>query len=180
MKVVIPTGNHGLPNVESRGPSSLLDRLRHGGGCDCGGWDMACPLILLGNPSIQFAEDRSLMEEYQPLELFVQGAKENSPTFSMTMVEEGQYAVDFHAQLSTLQAFSICVAILHGTSASSSAGHEKNQQLSQCSSLKMLLGEEVDFFIKSVTTDKKTVCKTQKGIPRSYVLNPPFSPIARV
>ncbi|KAJ1406014.1 hypothetical protein SESBI_25466 [Sesbania bispinosa] len=180
VKVVIPSGNHGLPNAESRGPSSLLDRLRHGGGCDCGGWDMACPLILLGNPSIQFAEDHSLMEEYQPLELFVQGTKESSPTFSMTIIEEGQYAVDFHAQLSALQAFSICVAILHGTSAFSGAGHEKNQQLSQCSSLKMLMEEEVDYFFKSVTTEKKAVYKTPKRIPRSYVLNPPFSPIARV
>jgi len=72
LKVVIPTGYHGLPNAECKGPSSLLDRLRHGGGCDCGGWDMACPLVLLGNPGIQFAEDHSLIEEYQPLELFVQ------------------------------------------------------------------------------------------------------------
>lgn len=68
-----------------------------------------------------------------------QGAKESSPTFSMTMVEEGQYAVDFHAQLSTLQAFSICVAILHGISAFSGAGDETSQPLSQCNSLKMLI-----------------------------------------
>lgn len=180
LKVVIPTGYHGLPNVECKGPSSLLDRLRHGGGCDCGGWDMACPLVLLGNPSIQFAEDHSLIEEYQPLELFVQGAKESSPTFSMKMVEAGHYAVDFHAKLSTLQAFSICVAILHGTSVSSSPGHEKNQQLSHCSSLKMLLEEDVESFFKTITAEKKAVCKTPKGIPRSYVPNPPFSPIARV
>lgn len=72
VKVVVPTGNHGLPNTASQGPSSLLDRWRHGGGCDCGGWDMACPLILLGNPSIQFAEDHPPMENYLPLELFVQ------------------------------------------------------------------------------------------------------------
>jgi len=71
VKVVLPTGNHGLPSAESQGPSSLLDRWKHGGGCDCGGWDMACPLILLGNPSVQFA-NRSLMEEYQTLELFTQ------------------------------------------------------------------------------------------------------------
>lgn len=72
VKVVIPTGSHGLPIAESQGPSRLVDRWRHGGGCDCGGWDMACPLILLGNPGIQFAEDHSLMENYQPLELFIQ------------------------------------------------------------------------------------------------------------
>ncbi|KAL2342756.1 hypothetical protein Fmac_004041 [Flemingia macrophylla] len=180
VKVVIPSGNHGLPNAQNQGPSSLLDRLRHGGGCDCGGWDMACPLILLANPCIQFAEDCPLLEEYQPFELFVQGAKGSSPTFSMKRIEEGHYAVDFHAQLSALQAFSICVSILHGTSSFSGGGHEKNQQLSQCSSLKMLIEEDVDFFFKSVTTKKKTGCKNQKGIPRSYVLNPPFSPIARV
>ncbi|XP_057421949.1 uncharacterized protein LOC130715837 [Lotus japonicus] len=180
VKVVIPTGSHGLPNVEGRGPSSLLDRLRHGGGCDCGGWDMACPLILLGNPSIRFAEDQPLMKEYQPLELFVQGAKESSPTFRMTIVEEGHYAVDFHAQLSTLQAFSICIAILHGTSAFNSAGHKENQKLSQCSSLKMLIEEEGELLFKSVTAEKKSECNTPKRIPRSYMLNPPFSPIARV
>lgn len=110
-----------------------------------------------------------------------QGAKESNPTFSMTLVEEGHYAVDFHAQLSTLQAFSICVAILHGTSTSSGAGHEKNQQLTQCSSLKMLIEEEVELLIKSVTTEeRKTVSKTRKRFPQSYMLNPPFSPIARV
>ncbi|ESW32056.1 hypothetical protein PHAVU_002G289500 [Phaseolus vulgaris] len=181
LKVVIPNGNHGLPNAENRGPSSLLHRLRYGGGCDCGGWDMACPLILLGNPSIQFAEDFPLLEEHQPLELFVQGAKGSSPTFSMRRIEEGHYAVDFHAQLSALQAFSISVAILHGTSASSSGEHEKNQQSSQCSSLKMLLEDDAHFFFKSVTTtEKKSGCKNPKVVPRSYVLNPPFSPIARV
>lgn len=96
------------------------------------------------------------------------------------MIEEGHYAVDFHAKLSTLQAFSICVAILHGTSSSRGARHEKNQKLSQCSSLKMLLEEDVECFFKSIASEKKTVFKTPKGIPRSYVTNPPFSPIARV
>lgn len=72
VKVVIPTGNHGLPSAENRGPSSLLDRWRLGGGCDCGGWDMACPLTVFGNPSIQCAEDKPLLDNQQPLELFVQ------------------------------------------------------------------------------------------------------------
>ncbi|XP_061337279.1 uncharacterized protein LOC133284295 [Gastrolobium bilobum] len=181
VKVVLPTGKHGLPNGESKGPSSLLDRWKHGGGCDCGGWDMACPLILLGNPNIQLAEDHPLLEEYQPLELFVEGAKESTPTLGLKIVEEGEYAVDFHAQLSPLQAFSICVAILHGTFPFNGVGQEKNQELSQCNSLKMLIEEEVELLIKSVTAEgKKTMSKIQKGIPRTYVLNPPFSPIARV
>lgn len=97
------------------------------------------------------------------------------------MVEEGQYEVDFHAQLSILQAFSISVAILHGTSTFGAAGLEKNKQISRRNSLKMLLEEEVEILMNSVTKEeKKNVAKIQKGIPRPYVLNPPFSPIARV
>ncbi|KAJ7952306.1 DUF3527 domain-containing protein [Quillaja saponaria] len=182
LKVVIPTGNHGLPNAENLGPSSLLDRWRLGGGCECGGWDMACPLILLDNPGIQLAEDQPLMGTHLPLELFFQGAKESMPALVMTVVEEGKYAVDFHAQLSTLQAFSICVAILHGMEAVTDAGKEKNSQSSQCNSLKLLIEEEVNFLIEAVTSEEKTnkAPKMLKGTPPSYVLNPPFSPIARV
>jgi hypothetical protein len=77
VKVVLPIGNHGLPSGESAGPSSLLDRWKHGGGCDCGGWDMACPLILLGNPGVQFHGDSPLAENYQRLELFSQPQVKN-------------------------------------------------------------------------------------------------------
>uniref|UniRef100_A0A2N9J010 Uncharacterized protein n=1 Tax=Fagus sylvatica TaxID=28930 RepID=A0A2N9J010_FAGSY len=154
VKVLIPTGNHGLPSAESQGPSSLLDRWRLGGGCDCGGWDMACPLTVLGNTRIQCAEDQPLLENQKHLELFVQGAKETTPALTMTVVQEGEYAVDFHAQLSTLQAFSICVAILHGTEASVDAEKERSKQLSQSNSLKVL-NEEVQLFIDAVTREEK-------------------------
>jgi LytS/YehU family sensor histidine kinase len=98
----------------------------------------------------------------------------------MTVVQEGEYAVDFHAQLSTLQAFSICVAILHGTEASVDAEKERSKQLSQSNSLKVL-NEEVQLFIDAVTREeKRKVTKMVKEIPPSYVLNPPFSPISRV
>lgn len=99
----------------------------------------------------------------------------------MTMVEDGRYAVDFHAQLSTLQAFSMCVSILHGTETSAAAtGLEENTQLSQCSSLKVLK-EEVKFLIEAVTEgEKKKVAKRVKKIQPCYTLDPPFSPIARV
>ncbi|KAJ7944921.1 DUF3527 domain-containing protein [Quillaja saponaria] len=181
LKVVIPTGNHGLPNAESLGPSSLLGRWRLGGGCDCGGWDMACPLILLGNSSIQLAEEQPPMRTHHPLELFIQGAKESTPALVITVMEEGNYAVDFHAQLSTLQAFSICVAILHGTEAFTDAGKEKNPELPHCNSSKLLIEEEVNFLIEAVTSEEKNkVTKMLKRTPSSYVPNPTFSPIARV
>ncbi|KAB2634175.1 hypothetical protein D8674_040825 [Pyrus ussuriensis x Pyrus communis] len=120
--VVAPAGNHGMPSAESSGPSSLLDWWRLGGGCDCGVWDMSCPLTVLSNPHTQSADNQLLAENQKPMELFVQGSKEKAPALTMTMVEEGRYAVDFHAQLYTLQAFSTCVAILHGTETSAAVG----------------------------------------------------------
>lgn len=102
------------------------------------------------------------------------------PALTMKYVEEGQYAVDFHAQLSTLQAFSICVAVLHDTEASAAFAPERTLQLSQCNSLKALIEEEVKFLIDAVTEEEKKVAKKVKEISPSYLLNPPFSPIARV
>lgn len=96
----------------------------------------------------------------------------------MTAIEGG-YAIDFHAKLSTLQAFSICVAILHGTETSAAAGEAQSKRLSQCNSLKELIEEEVKSLIESVTEEKK-VGKKVETLPPSCVINPPFSPIARV
>ncbi|MBA0552851.1 hypothetical protein Golob_023627 [Gossypium lobatum] len=181
VKVVIPTGNHGYPSTETSGPSSLLDRWRNGGGCDCGGWDMACPLVVFGNPSINCSEDQLLVDSEQPFELFLQGAKENTPALTMTAIEGG-YAVDFHAKLSALQAFSICVAILHGSETPKATGEPQTNHLPECNSLKSFLEDEVKFLIEAVTEEekKKKAGKRAIPIPPSYVINPPFSPIARV
>ncbi|KAK8285394.1 hypothetical protein V6Z12_D08G221300 [Gossypium hirsutum] len=186
VKVVIPTGNHGFPCAGTRGPSSLLDRWRFGGGCDCGGWDMACPLVVFGNTGLNCFEDRPLVDNEQPFQLFHQGAKESTPALTM-MAIEGGYAIDFHAKLSALQAFSICVAVLHCTETSAAAtGEIESKHSSQYNSLKMLIEEEVKSLIKAVTEEetknkkKKKVSKKVEAIPPSYVINPPFSPIARV
>lgn len=110
----------------------------------------------------------------------MQGRKENTPALTMMFLEEGLYAVDFHAQLSTLQAFSICVGILHGSEASIAAAQEKSVQLPHCNSLKALIEDEVKFLIKAVTEEEEKFTKRAKDIPQSYMINPPFSPIARV
>ena len=103
------------------------------------------------------------------------------PALTISRIEEGQYAVDFHAQLSTLQAFSICVAMLHSSEAFSAAGDGKNRHLLQCNSLKMLIEEEVKFLIEAVTEEeKRKVPKLVKGTLPPFVFNPPFSPMARV
>ncbi|OVA16363.1 Protein of unknown function DUF3527 [Macleaya cordata] len=188
VKVVIPSGTHGLPTTKEGGgggPSPLLDRWRSSGGCDCGGWDMACPLLVLDSPGVQnMAGGHLLMDNKQPLELFVQGAKEMIPALTIKPIDDGQYSVDFHAQLSKLQAFSICVAFLHSSEVSTTAvvGHEKDEkQRLQCNSLKVLLEEEVRFLIEAVAEgEKRKMTKRIEEHPPSFVLNPPFSPIARV
>ncbi|PKI50961.1 hypothetical protein CRG98_028691 [Punica granatum] len=184
--VVIQSGSHGRPESDSSGPgpgpgpSSLLERWRSGGGCDCGGWDMGCPLTVLGCLSGRPLEDQKIMERMnqRPLELYVQGSKDVTPALSITFMEEGHYSVDFHAQLSSLQAFSICVAMFHGAEVSASSG-QNSRELSQCNSLKTLIEEEVKNLIEAVAEDKGILKKVQ-DVPTSYLLNPPFSPIARV
>lgn len=47
--VVLPSGIHSLPH--KGGPSSLIQRWKSGGSCDCGGWDMGCNLRILTNQS---------------------------------------------------------------------------------------------------------------------------------
>lgn len=113
--------------------------------------------------------------------IYAQGSKDKTPSLIMKLINEGQYAVDFHAQLSTLQAFSICVAMLHGTEAAVAAGQDRSTQLPHSNSLKVLIEEEVKFLIESVTEEEKIkVAKRKEEILPTYMINPPFSPIARV
>ncbi|CAI9094063.1 OLC1v1029719C1 [Oldenlandia corymbosa var. corymbosa] len=181
VNVVVPSGSHGLPTTESQCSSPLLDRWRSGGGCDCGGWDMACPINIFSNPNVRISEDRLLIANHQPLELFVQGRRDNTPALNLKVLEDGQYAVDFHAQLSTLQAFSICVAALHAMESSVRVHPEQTEQLLQSNSLRMFIEEEVKSLMNAVTEEGK--CKENKrmeAVLPSFLVNPPFSPISRV
>lgn len=46
--IIIPAGYHTQPETENGGviPSSLIQRWKSGGQCDCGGWDIGCPLTI--------------------------------------------------------------------------------------------------------------------------------------
>ncbi|XP_010255387.1 PREDICTED: uncharacterized protein LOC104596069 [Nelumbo nucifera] len=182
VKVVTVTGTHGLPSTDDGcGPSPLLDRWRSGGHCDCGGWDMACPLFVFSNPTTGNVGDNPSTENVELVELFVQGVKEKMPALTITAIDEGQYSVDFHAQLSSLQAFSICVAILHSAEVSTVIGQERTRQRLHNDSLKVLLEEEVRFLIEAVAgEEKRKATKRMEETPPCFILNPPFSPIARV
>ncbi|XP_019195940.1 PREDICTED: uncharacterized protein LOC109189776 [Ipomoea nil] len=177
INAVIPSGNHSLPTTESQGPYPLLDRWRLGGGCDCGGWDMACPLNVFGNKNTQIDDDYPLMSNRRPIKLFVQGKKDETPALTMTLTEDGQYAVNFHAQLSALQAFSICVSVLHTMEASAAVGHDEKGKSSEQSSPRMFAEDDFRSLIEAVRQQEKQ--KVGKKVPY-FVLNPPFSPIARV
>ncbi|GKB16182.1 hypothetical protein Tco_0850105 [Tanacetum coccineum] len=48
INVIVPAGFHDGPRIgNNNGPSSLVERWTSGGSCDCGGWDLGCPLIVL-------------------------------------------------------------------------------------------------------------------------------------
>ncbi|PWA62210.1 hypothetical protein CTI12_AA362500 [Artemisia annua] len=173
VRIVIPSGNHSLPCDESHGPSPLLDRWRLGGGCDCGGWDMGCPLIVLGNSNVQKDKARKL-----PVELFLQGTKEDTPALTMKMTVDGQYAVDFHARLTSLQAFSICVAILHSTESSDIVDQNNDRERLQCDSMRVFAEDEVKHLIE-VMADEDKRKPSKNDIPPSFLVNPPFSPMSR-
>lgn len=185
IKVVTPSGLHGLSSDNESSPSSLLDRWRYGGGCDCGGWDMACPLVVLENAYDDNWVDSVTEESKHPMELLVQGSKEELPAVSMKANGKGQLLVDFHARLSALQAFSVCISLLHCSEASTAVVIEKGKHKLYSSSLKMLLEGEVMHLIEAVTAEEKKKLKTTKRekAPPSITLDPrrpPFSPLGRV
>ncbi|KAJ4969398.1 hypothetical protein NE237_016099 [Protea cynaroides] len=113
--VLIPAGFHGGPSTRNGGPSSLTTRWRSGGHCDCGGWDIGCPLTLLHNMSSK--EALPLIDaqgECKSFDLFMQGTKQGKPTLRMVNIRDGLYFIQ--STLTALQTFSIGVAIIHSQS----------------------------------------------------------------
>lgn len=92
--------------------------------------------------------------------------------------KEGLYAVDFNASISLLQAFSICVAILHG-------GKPANlsEMLNMLETKSSLVPESIkNDIIKAPNKGQgeNPTSRSQGGIPTSYVPYPPHSPVGRV
>ncbi|XP_059284991.1 uncharacterized protein LOC132038300 [Lycium ferocissimum] len=111
MDVIVPTGFHGGPRSIHAGPSSLLERWNSGGHCDCGGWDVGCPLTVLktGNE----ASSQTTSGECQTFDLYIQGSKQCAPVMKMSNIHDGLYYIHFHSTLSALQAFAIAAAFIH-------------------------------------------------------------------
>ncbi|CAI0383116.1 unnamed protein product [Linum tenue] len=118
MDIILPAGLHGGPRTRYGGPSSLVDRWRSGGCCDCGGWDLGCPLTVLkgksSNKDLLLPADGQ--RECRLIDLFIQGPENSAPPLRMINVHDGLYFVHFQSTLSALQSFSIAVAFIHSQS----------------------------------------------------------------
>ncbi|KAK4780579.1 hypothetical protein SAY87_016685 [Trapa incisa] len=112
MTVILPSGVHSLPSTG--GPSSLIQRWRSGGSCDCGGWDLGCQMkVLSGDHHLR----EKLTSKSPPVTghfaLFPQlDAQENRPEFALAPFKDDIYSVEFNSSLSVLQAFSMSIAAL--------------------------------------------------------------------
>ncbi|CAH9071347.1 unnamed protein product [Cuscuta epithymum] len=189
MNVVLPSagGRHSLPTTESREAlHPLIDRWRLGGGCDCGGWDLACPLRVfdITNAQIGNDDDSPLINNHKPFELFLQGKKGKAPALTMmALTDDGQqYAVSFQHELSVLQAFSICVSVLHTTEALA-AGSVERRRGKNVKSLQQRMFANHDFGSLTVGVRQQEKAKGSRKVDQSlplFVVNPLFSSIARI
>ncbi|XP_075512174.1 uncharacterized protein LOC142547670 isoform X1 [Primulina tabacum] len=116
--VLIPAGFHGGPRTINSGPSSLIERWINGGRCDCGGWDIGCPLTILNTKSS--CTDLSRLyddsQECNSTDLFIQGSKQTIPVMKMVNIHDGLFYINFQSNLSVLQSFAIAAAIIHSRS----------------------------------------------------------------
>ncbi|XP_019181503.1 PREDICTED: uncharacterized protein LOC109176509 isoform X2 [Ipomoea nil] len=73
--VIVPAGFHGGPRTRNGGPTSLLDRWASGGHCDCGGWDIGCPMTILNtrqNSSETLSRADDVPGDCKTINLFIQ------------------------------------------------------------------------------------------------------------
>ncbi|KAE9612111.1 hypothetical protein Lal_00022334 [Lupinus albus] len=116
--IVIPAGLHGGPMTRNGGPSSLIDRWRSEGHCDCGGWDEGCPLTVLQRKSSgeQVLSQVDTLRDCKTVDIVTQGSSDFNPTLRMVNVHEGLCFIHFQRPLSALQSFAIAMAIIHAQS----------------------------------------------------------------
>ncbi|KAI3697134.1 hypothetical protein L6452_29909 [Arctium lappa] len=115
MDVLIPAGFHGGPRSRiGGGPSSLIERWRSGGSCDCGGWDLGCPLTVL---HARRDHEEVVLGDGGSFDLFEQVSyRLDVPVFKMVDVRGGLYSLRYKSSLSPLQSLSIAVTAIHSRS----------------------------------------------------------------
>lgn len=156
--VVLPGDIHSLP--KSGQPSSLINRWKSGGACDCGGWDIGCELQVLTNQSESIEIPNESTSDC--LHLCYQGSRKNKHGFSLGVLEDGVYSLEYNASMSLLQAFSICVAVV------------SSQNVTHIFQVNHF--QDVSDFNKPITTRHRKV-KSQIAVNNKI---PPVSPMGRV
>ncbi|XVE79487.1 hypothetical protein DITRI_Ditri14bG0063000 [Diplodiscus trichospermus] len=166
--VILPSGVHSLPNKGE--PSSLIQRWKSGGACDCGGWDLGCELRILSNNS-QFSQQPSSLKgssTANQFELFSQGGvQEKKHFFRVAPFKDGIHSVEFNSSLSLIQAFSICIAVWDS---------RKHCELSES-----LASYEERTLGETVLNGRISAPNPIEGEASArYVSYPPLSPVGRV
>ncbi|KAL3506210.1 hypothetical protein ACH5RR_031592 [Cinchona calisaya] len=118
MNILVPAGFHGGPRDRKGGPSSLVERWHSGGQCDCGGWDVGCPLTVINTKTnrMESLPGKDYSGECKAVDLFVKGSQQSVPIMKMTNIHEDLHYIHFQSTLSAIQCFSIAVAIIHSNS----------------------------------------------------------------
>ncbi|XP_058008997.1 uncharacterized protein LOC110640645 isoform X2 [Hevea brasiliensis] len=169
--VILPSGVHSLPN--KGGPSSLIQRWRSGGSCDCGGWDLGCKLRIFANQSQLSKNTRpskacTIIDKFE----FISqgGEEENQPVFSLAPFKDGIYSVEFNSSLSIIQAFSLCIAVIDSKKLCEIPG--SCNLFEGKTSLETILARNDG--IRGSTN------RVDTDVPAKFVSYPPHSPVGRV
>ncbi|KAG8074391.1 hypothetical protein GUJ93_ZPchr0006g40718 [Zizania palustris] len=117
---LLPNGFHGT-STSGHHPLPLIERWKSGGSCDCGGWDEGCILSVLSDDpreskcDVSIQANQTVDDGSQRFDMLVQGrSREDRHAFSMVSFKEGLYAVEFRSSVALLQAFAMCIVMLHG------------------------------------------------------------------
>ncbi|KAL8140948.1 hypothetical protein V2J09_006969 [Rumex salicifolius] len=110
--VILPGGVHTIPSKGSI--STLTERWRSGGSCDCGGWDLGCQLRIFTNQgdSLKFLTSSKAANISDEFKLYHQVGQETELVLRVNPFKDRIYSVEFNSSISLLQAFATCVAVL--------------------------------------------------------------------
>ncbi|XP_044473285.1 uncharacterized protein LOC123201798 [Mangifera indica] len=170
LTVMLPGGVHGLPKKGA--PSTLIERWKSGGLCDCGGWDVGCKLRILTNQNCEFRRSSNCWKDSDSFELYLQGrTQQNKPILSLVPLNKEIYSVEFNSSVSLLQAFFVCVTVLGCPKSSDISEINCPCEAKSFQAEPIVSGDGVRSTHQNIFSEK---------IPAKYTTNPPASPVGRV
>ncbi|OMO97740.1 hypothetical protein CCACVL1_04472 [Corchorus capsularis] len=160
MDILVPAGIHGGPRTRNGGPSSLIERWRSGGHCDCGGWDLGCPLTVLKAKSSK--EDCSppidMSEACKLFDFVIKGSEHGAPTLRIANVHDGLWNPE-----ERIEAGGAWLVVLLNLKAMLCNANSSIGSIPQYVSLKQPYHEERGVYIMSTKRKQETdACKAMK------------------